>query len=271
MNSDGYEWVTLTTDYGTRDGFVAACKGVLARLAPSARTLDVTHEVPPQAVTAAAAILAQTVAYLPRAVHVVVVDPGVGTARRGVALTTDHGVLVGPDNGVLLDAATALGGARGAVELTEQRWWLPQVSWTFHGRDIFTPVAAALTQGADPREMGPPLPLSDLVRAPPPDSTVDETSVRADVLTVDHFGNLQLATPAGQSPFTPGRRLRVHCGTATLPATFARTFGEVADQDCLVLTDSGGHLAVAVNGGSAAHALGADRGDSLLITLAEQR
>lgn len=264
--AQGYEWVSLTTDYGTQDGFVAACKGVLARLAPSVRTLDITHEVPPQAVTAGAAILAQTVSYLPTAVHLVVVDPGVGTARRGVAITTARGVLVGPDNGVLLPAADVLGGALSAVELTEQRWWLPTVSRTFHGRDVFAPVAAALAQGTDPAEVGAPLDTADLVPTPAAESVVDSTGVRGEILTVDHFGNLQLATDAAENPFTPGQHLRVRCGTVTLPATFASTFADVADQQCLVLADSAGHLAVAVNGGSAVHALSAERGQIVRIS-----
>src|ERR687893_52048 len=106
----GYSWISLTTDYGTSDGFVAACRGVMARLAPQARFIDVTHQVPPGDVTRGAAVLAQTVAHLPPAVHLAVVDPGVGTARRGIAVSTPGGLLVGPDNGVLPWAADALGG-----------------------------------------------------------------------------------------------------------------------------------------------------------------
>lgn len=267
MSTHGYEWVSLTTDYGTRDGFVAACKGVLARLAPSARTLDVTHEVPPQAVTAGAAVLAQTVGYLPRAVHLVVVDPGVGTARRGVAVSTAGGVLVGPDNGVLLPAADALGGAESAVELSDRRWWLPTVSRTFHGRDIFAPAAAAVATGVDPAELGEPVPIAELVTAPTGQSTVDSSAVRADIVTVDHFGNLQLVTDAADAPFSPGQRLRVRVGQATLSATFARTFAEVPVGQCLVLADSAGHLAVAVNGGSAARELIAEHGHTAHITV----
>src|SRR3954452_5408127 len=111
-------WISLTTDYGLTDGFVAACHGVIARLAPAARVIDVTHLVPPADVRRGAAVLAQTVPYLPVGVHVAVVDPGVGSARRGVALATPAGLLVGPDNGLLPEAADALGGVTAAVELT---------------------------------------------------------------------------------------------------------------------------------------------------------
>ena len=112
-----YGWVSFTTDYGTADGFVAAVKGVIAGIAPDARVLDVTHQVPPQDVRRGAAVLAQTAPWLPPAVHLAVVDPGVGTDRRGVAVVAGRSVLVGPDNGLLLPAASALGGVRAAYEL----------------------------------------------------------------------------------------------------------------------------------------------------------
>ncbi|RCW46038.1 hypothetical protein DFQ14_102340 [Halopolyspora algeriensis] len=257
--------MSFTTDYGLADGFVAACHGVLARLAPQTRILDVTHQVPPQAVTAGAAVLAQTVPYLPQAVHLVVVDPGVGTTRRGVVVAAEQGLLVGPDNGVLLPAAEALGGIRAAVELTEPQWWLPQVSQTFHGRDIFAPVAAWLARGIAPQRLGPPVPVSELLRPPEPECTVDGDAVRAEVVTIDHFGNLQLALPAERSPHRPGTRLRLHAGPVTAEARMATTFADVAAGECLVLADSAGQLAVAVNGGSAAERLGAGRG--LLVQL----
>ncbi|MEV1147882.1 SAM-dependent chlorinase/fluorinase, partial [Micromonospora sp. NPDC049799] len=141
-------WISLTTDYGLADGFVAACHGMIARLAPTARVIDVTHLVPAADVRRGATVLAQTVPYLPAGVHVAVVDPGVGTERRGVVLDTPDGLLVGPDNGLLLDAAAALGGIRVAAELANAEWFAPRVSATFHGRDVFAPVAARLALGA---------------------------------------------------------------------------------------------------------------------------
>ena len=113
-----YDWVSFTTDYGTDDGFVAACEGVIARVAPPVRVLHVSHTVPAQDVRRGAALLAQTAPYLPPAVHLAVVDPGVGTERRGAVLVAAEGVLVGPDNGLLVPAAEALGGVREAYELT---------------------------------------------------------------------------------------------------------------------------------------------------------
>jgi S-adenosyl-L-methionine hydrolase (adenosine-forming) len=256
-----YEWVSFTTDYGLEDGFVAACRGVIARIAPRVRVVDVTHGVPAQDVRAGAAVLAQTVPYLPVAVHLVVVDPGVGTSRRGLVVVAEHGVLVGPDNGVLVPAAEALGGVRGAVELTDRRWWLPEVSRTFHGRDVFAPVAAWLATGVDPAELGPALPVDDLVRPPSAVSFVDDQRVGAEVVMVDRFGNLQLAVRGDELPWRGVERLRVRAGEVDVRARWVATFGDAADQELIALVDSAGWLAVAVNGGSAADGLALGRGD----------
>ncbi|HST63726.1 MAG TPA: SAM-dependent chlorinase/fluorinase [Mycobacteriales bacterium] len=169
-----YDWVSFTTDYGTVDGFVAACKGVLAARAPAVRVIDVTHQVPAQDVRRGAAVLAQTVPWLPPAVHLGVVDPGVGTDRRGIAVVTARGILVGPDNGLLPPAADALGGITATYELADPAYHLPRVSTTFHGRDVFAPVTARLCLGLDPAALGPPVP--DPVRLPEPVYTVDRAS-----------------------------------------------------------------------------------------------
>jgi S-adenosylmethionine hydrolase len=190
------DWVSFTTDYGRADGFVAACVGVIARIAPHARVLDVTHDVPPGDVRRGATVLAQAAGYLPPAVHLAVVDPGVGTSRRGLAVVAGAGVLVGPDNGLLLPAADALGGVTAAYELAEREFWLPDVSRTFHGRDVFAPVAAHLANGVEPSALGPPVAAGDLVRLPEPVVTARPGELTAEVLTIDQFGNVQLAATA---------------------------------------------------------------------------
>lgn len=260
----GTQLVSFTTDYGLADGFVAACHGVIARLTPGVRVLDVSHEIPPQAVRAGAQVLAQTAPYLPEAVHLVVVDPGVGTRRRGVVVVAGRGLLVGPDNGVLLPAAAALGGVRAAVALTDPTWWLPEVSSTFHGRDVFAPIAAHLAAGVAPERVGEPLDPSSLVRLPEPICEVTTSRVRAEVVTVDRFGSLQLAAHAGQRPWSPGTTVTVD----GQPATVVTTFADVAVGELLVLTDSAGHLAVAVNQGSAAERLAAGTGSILDVAVA---
>src|SRR6266852_3216503 len=155
--------LTFLTDFGLEDGFVAACHGVAARIAPAARVIDITHLVPPGDVRRGAAVLAQTVPAMPPAVHVAVVDPGVGTTRRAVAIEAKGGILVGPDNGLLSWAIGPLGGATRAVLLTNQKLWNHPVSPTFHGRDIFMPVASHLATGTSMTEAGTEVDLSELV------------------------------------------------------------------------------------------------------------
>ncbi|MFC3505144.1 S-adenosyl-l-methionine hydroxide adenosyltransferase family protein [Micromonospora krabiensis] len=273
--------ISLTTDYGLADGFVAACHGVIATLAPAARVIDVTHLVPPADVRRGATVLAQTVPYLPVGVHVAVVDPGVGTARRGVALAAPGGLLVGPDNGLLPDAAEALGGVSGVVELTNPAWLAPRVSRTFHGRDIFAPVAARLALGAPLAEAGPAVDPATLVRLPEPVVRVDAHGFTAEVLTVDHFGNVQLAAAADlldglpqtvrlTAPAPRGGEVTVSDvddnGAAGRSAVRGWTFGDAPPGGLLVHADSAGRVAIAVNGGRAVDLLGVAAGDLVRVS-----
>ncbi|WP_203994490.1 SAM hydrolase/SAM-dependent halogenase family protein [Micromonospora lutea] len=275
--------VSLTTDYGLADGFVAACHGVITRLGPALRIIDVTHLVPPGDVRRGGAVLAQTVPYLPPGVHVAVVDPGVGTNRRGVALSTPAGTLVGPDNGLLLDAAEALGGLTGAVELTNPRWLAPRVSATFHGRDVFAPVAARLALGAPLVEAGPAIDPESLVRLPAPLVRRLPDGFVAEVLTVDHFGNVQLAAPAELLDPLPARvRVspetgdRTACGLAAesgprdgggweREVVHGRTFGDAPVGALVAHADSAGRVALSVNGGHAAELLAVAPGTLLRV------
>ena len=255
------DWISLTTDYGQSDGFVAACHGVIARIAPEVRVIDVTHLVPPADVTRGAAVLAQTVPHLPFSVHVGVVDPGVGTARRGIALEAERGLLVGPDNGLLPAAADALGGIRRAVSLESPHWFAQTVSPTFHGRDVFAPVAAHLATGADLAGAGPAIDPDTLVRLPEPVVSAGDGWLEAEVATVDRFGNVQLAAPA-EALDRLGEVLRV----GGVSARRGRTFGDGAPGALVVYVDSADRVAVAVNGGRAVVALGVTPGDVLRIS-----
>jgi S-adenosyl-L-methionine hydrolase (adenosine-forming) len=256
----GYGWMSLTTDYGLSDGFVAACHGVVARLAPAVRVVDVTHAVAPGDVPRGAAVLAQTVPHLPPAVHVAVIDPGVGSARRGVALRTPGGLLVGPDNGLLPWAAEALGGVDGAVRLANPQWFAPDVSRTFHGRDVFTPVAARLAAGASLEDAGPAVDPAGLVRLPDPVVALGEGWVEAEVLTIDRFGNVQLAAPASALGGL-GHSLTV----GGVRAVRGGTFGDAPAGGLVVFADSADHVAVAVNGGRAVVVLAVTPGDLLRV------
>jgi S-adenosyl-L-methionine hydrolase (adenosine-forming) len=266
-----YDWISFTTDYGEEDGFTAACRGVIARYAPHVRVLDVTHAVPPQDVRRGAAVLAQTVPYLPPAVHLAVVDPGVGTTRRGVALVAAHGVLVGPDNGLLVPAAEALGGVRAAFELTDPEYRLPEVSRTFHGRDVFAPAAAHVASGVPPARLGPALDPDTLVRLPEAVTRLGAGMVDTEVVGVDRFGNVQLDATGGdldRMNLTVGSPLTVHLADRSLSALRGETFEDVPRDALVVLVDSAGRAAVAVNTGSAASRLRLATGDRVRLAAA---
>jgi len=255
-----YDWITLTTDYGLSDGYAGMLRGVIAQHAPWARVIDVTHLVPPGDVARGATVLAQAVGHFPPAVHVGVVDPGVGTGRRAVAIRTPRGLLVGPDNGLLTAAADALGGVQAAVRLTETTWFLPEVSMTFHGRDVFAPVAARLAAGVPLADAGPAIEPESLVRLPEPIVVIGDGYLEAEVLTVDRFGNVQLAAP-GPAIDGLGEQLMV----GGVRATRAKTFADGQPGRLIVYVDSAGKVALAVNGGRAVVALAVSPGDVLRI------
>lgn len=268
-----FRYLSFLTDYGLEDGFVAACHGVAARIAPDAHIIDVTHLVPPGDVRRGAAILAQTVPYLPAAVHVAVVDPGVGTARRGIAVAAGDSVFVGPDNGLLSWAVTAAGGAARAFSLTNRELWLSRVTATFHGRDIFMPVAAQLAAGADLDAAGAEIDVADLVMLPAPQRVVRDFMAAGEVLTVDRFGNVQLTITGADAAaigVTPGGTVLVRFGRQQLTLPYRETFGAVATGEVVAYTDSAGLVSVAVNGGNAAQRLGLPPGARISIAAIPQ-
>lgn len=267
----GYEWIALLTDYGREDGFVAACHGVIARIAPAVRVIDITHEVPAQDVRRGAAVLAQTVPYLPAAVVVGVVDPGVGTPRRGVAVAAGESVLVGPDNGVLSWAADALGGVTEAVELVASEYWGPTRSPTFDGRDVFAPVAAHLARGTALAALGPS--ADDLVRLPAPTVIVHDRAVATEVLTVDHFGNIQLAARPSDldAARLAGTELTVGFGELVVGIALGVTFADAEPGALVLYEDAAGYLAVALNLGHAADVLGLHAGTPVTLLPANPR
>ena len=264
----GYDWITFTSDYGLEDHFVGVCHGVMARVAPGARVLDVSHAVGAQDVRQGARVLAEAVPYLPRAVHLAVVDPGVGTGRGTVAVEAGGQVLVGPDNGLLVWAAEALGGPGRVVALENPAYRLEPVSRTFHGRDVFAPAAAHLAAGVDPGELGPELDPAGLVRLERPAARFDRDRVLASVVAVDHFGNLALDLRRHDlegAGVAVGDTVAVRAGGRAHRATVAETFASVAAGELLLHEDSFGWLALAVNQGRAADRLGAGPGDRVEI------
>ena len=228
------------------------CHLVIARIAPDARVVDLAHGI--RGVRAGSFILRQSVVEAPEgSVHLAVVDPGVGTDRRGVAVVSGRGdLLVGPDSGLLPPAAEALGGAVGVFELTDMRYQREVVSATFHGRDVFAPAAAYLALGIRAEELGPEVDPATLARIAEPETIVEDGRLEADVVRVDWYGNLQLA--ASREDLTAAGlrdRLIVSFSSGHLEAAAGRTFADAAAGELVVYVDSGGHVAIACNGGSA--------------------
>lgn len=261
--------IAFLTDFGLDDGFVGICHGVMAGIAPDCRVIDVTHNVPRQDVRLGSIHLARAVPYLPAGIAVAVVDPGVGTARRPIAVRTSEWLFVGPDNGLLLQAANVTGGPLEAVELVEARFFRSVVSNTFHGRDIFCPVAAHLANGALLHDLGPNIDPGSLVALPQPRAEVSKDGVTAEVLFVDIYGNVHLAaTGDALQPWGPGRKVLVQAGAGPRPARVVTTFGEAGRGDLLVYEDAVGQVSMAVNAGNAAAEFGVTAGDIVSIRVA---
>jgi S-adenosylmethionine hydrolase len=243
-----YDCITFLTDYGLEDGFVAACHGVAARIVPGIRLIDITHLVPPGDVRRGAAVLAQTLPYLPAGVHVAVVDPGVGTARLPVVLRADGRWYVGPDNGLLALVARRAQSA----QVWEITWKPERLSASFHGRDLFAPVAARLALGEPPpgraRADGLAVPCADW-----PDDL-------AEIVYVDHYGNAMTGLRADAVPASASL---VVGGKTVAPA---RTFGDVLAGTGFWYVNSNGLVEIAVSRGRADQVLGLTIGTSVGVT-----
>ncbi|HEY0636262.1 MAG TPA: SAM-dependent chlorinase/fluorinase [Pseudonocardiaceae bacterium] len=254
-------WISFLTDYGLDDVYVGVCHGVIARSAPHARVIDVCHTVPSGSIAAGARLLAKAAPYLPAGIVLAVVDPGVGTSRRPIGVLAGDSILVGPDNGLLLPAAEALGGVRAAFELTGHT----PASMTFHGRDLFAPVAAQLALGLEPKLLGPQLDHESLVMLPAPKVKVTAEAITGEVALVDSFGNLQTTVVGDASAMPVGARVMLFFGGRRRIATVGRTFADVARGKLMLYVDSAGYLAVAVNGGNAAQKVGVGPGTEITI------
>jgi S-adenosylmethionine hydrolase len=258
------------TDFGLEDDFAGTCRGVIKRIAPEVEVIDITHGIPPQHVLQGALVLANTLPFMPAGVHVAIVDPGVGGDRKPLALRgKDERVYVGPDNGLLLVAADRLGGVSEAVEIVERTYMLEPVSHTFHGRDIFSPAAAHIASGVGLAELGPALDPADLRRLEVPEPTVGETRIRATVLYIDRFGNVQLNVTAehlGRIGVEPGNRVEVEVGFERYFVIAARTFADARTGDIVLYEDAYANIALAINQGNAAQMFSVQVGDELRLT-----
>jgi S-adenosyl-L-methionine hydrolase (adenosine-forming) len=262
-------FITFLTDFGLQDDFVGTCHGVMKGIAPDVQIIDVTHGIPPQGVLQGALTLANSLPFMPAGVHLAVVDPGVGGARRALALRDKSGrIHVGPDNGLLLPAVDAFGGIDAAHELANPEYALESVSRTFHGRDLFSPAAAHLALGVELAELGPPIAADALARLDLPEPEVGAARLRCTVLAIDRFGNVQLNLNRSHSEaagIVPGTRVELQVGPERYYAVAARTFADARPGDLILYEDSYRNLSIAINGGSAAATLGIKPGRDVRI------
>ncbi len=261
--------VTFLSDFGLEDDFVGVCHAVIKRIAPDTEIVDVTHGIGPQNVLQGALVLRATLPYMPDGVHLAVVDPGVGTQRRAVAIRSRGGRLfVGPDNGLLVLAVDVDGGVEAAHELTSEAHRLDRVSRTFHGRDVFAPAAAHLSRGVGLEELGAALEPDTLVRLSVPEPQLHPSRIRAEVLYVDRFGNIQLNVGREhleQTGIEPGDQVELVLPLESYYAVAARTFAEARRGDLILYEDAYENISIALTDGSAASLLGTKPGERLDI------
>jgi len=256
--------ITLMTDFGLKDGNVGVMKGVIWKIAPEVQIADLSHLIQPQDVQEAALILSRTAPFFPPGtVHLAVVDPGVGTARRPLAGRLGEQFYVLPDNGLitlLLERAEAASDTVEFVHLDQSQYWLSRVSHVFHGRDIFAPCAAHLANGAFLQELGTP--IHDLLRLKFPTPIRTSEGLQGEVIHIDHFGNL--STSIRRQHLGEPARVRVHLGGVEING-LVRTFGERSSGELVALYGSTDYLIVSVVNGSAAQKLGVRVGDPVEV------
>jgi S-adenosylmethionine hydrolase len=270
LYTTGMRPICFLSDFGLADDFVGTCKGVMLGIAPGVAVVDLTHEVPGFDVEVGAEVLQHATRYMPEdTVYLAVVDPGVGTERRALALRANSGVLlVGPDNGLLVPAAEDLGGISEAVTLTNGRYHVHPVSNTFHGRDVFSPAAAHLAAGVKLSELGEAAEPSSLARLSlvgAEDATTGE-GMTARIISVDRYGNARLSVTQGDSGLEFGAALGVDVGDGEMAVRYVGTFGSAKAGELVLVPDSHWRLSLAINKGNAAHALGLKTGARVRIT-----
>lgn len=253
----GMRPVCFLSDFGLADDFVGTCKGVMLGIAPGLTVVDLTHDVPGFAVETAAEVLHHATRYMPEdAVYLAVVDPGVGTKRRALAVGTERGAtLVGPDNGLLAPAADALGGAAEVFALTNPNYHVHPVSSTFHGRDVFSPAAAHLASGTDISELGEGVDPSEMVRLYPAEGAAGPEDGSAGIISIDRYGNARLSFTQEDFDLRYGDTLKIDAGDGPMSVRYVETFGSAKPGELILVPDSHWRLSLSINKGNAEHAL----------------
>lgn len=256
-------WISLTTDFGTQDWFAGVLKGVIARLAPKARVIDLTHQIAPGDVRAGALALAAGAPYFPKGtIHVAIVDPGVGSQRRAIAVETDNYIYVGPDNGVI-SWALAVERVHSIHELSDESYWLQPLSRTFHGRDLFAPVAAHLARGVPVRKLGPS--RREYVQLDWPLPKKLTNGIQGEVVYVDRFGNAVTNLVANLVEPDPGKKWEAVGSAPRWSCPVGAYYQAVSPGKAVALPGSTGLLEIAINGGSAEKVLGLKVGSMVVL------
>lgn len=260
--------ICFVSDFGLEDTWVGVCHAVIHRACPQARVVDLGHQIPPFDVRKGAATAASGVYQLPEAIHLVVVDPGVGGGRRDVCIVTSHGTrLVGPDNGVLLPAALRAGGVAAAYAIDPTKIDFRGPLATFHARDVLAPAAAALACGVEPGSLGDELAPDTLAEAPFGQCRVEGSYVIGEVLEADRFGSLRFNVPAEDLDRLglTGRGVELTIGHSAVRAPLSRTYADVAEGEPVALVDSSGWLTLALNTGDAGDRYGIEPGTTVRL------
>jgi S-adenosyl-L-methionine hydrolase (adenosine-forming) len=261
--------VAFLSDYGHADEFVGVCKAVIASIAPEARVIDLTHDLPPHSVAAGALALVRAVQYLPEGASIVaVVDPGVGTDRRLLGVACEQATFFGPDNGLLAPAVAMLGGAREVYELSDDRYRLPAPGPTFAGRDILAPAVAYHATGVPLSDFGPAVDPASLIPGMVSLPRVVEGAVEAEVWWVDRFGNCQLNLGPDELEELggqPGGRVEVRAGDHVRTARWVTTYADAKPSELVLVVDSYGLLSLALDRRSAAAELGLHAGSAVTL------
>ena len=261
--------ITFLSDFGVEDDFAGTCHGVIKRIAPEADVIHITHGIDPTNILQGSVVLANTLPYMPVGIHVAIVDPEVGSRRRALVVRTGDGrLLVGPDNGLLAPAADALGGIEEVNEITNRDYALEPVSPTFHGRDVFSPAAAHLALGVEPRELGGSVEPGSLTRLEFPKPELGTRRIRATCLYVDRFGNIQLNLTAKEVEalgIVPGVRVEIELPVDRFYAIAARTFADARVGDIILYEDAYQNIAVAISRGNAAQTFGVRAGTEVRL------
>jgi len=263
------QFVSFLSDYGIRDEFVGVCKAVMLELAPHVQVVDVTHEVAPFDVRGGALTLVRAIQYLPSGIVLAIVDPGVGTDRRAIAVEVENGVLIGPDNGLLAPSVSMLGGATRVVMLDNAEYQLPAPGGTFAGRDVMAPAAGHLAAGVPITELGREIDANGLVPGllPLPQEG-DDGRIDGEVLWVDRFGNCQLNIDPDMlvaRGVAPGDGVELHVAGQARRARWVGAYAHARPSELVLVTDSYGLVAIALDRQSAAEHLDARPGTAVLV------